>query len=242
MNKIITYIAIFCLLSCSSDDQNNQSFINIQLDFGVENEYANNYNFSDFKIKIYNSKEDYFNEVNPIFSGDFDNTGSISVSENIEAKSYYVDIYTADKVLSNWQPSDLDVTSSNIIVFYPSNGTSDFFNTVYIKDFIKIMGNWNFSAYESTNPDNPEKTNKTTLSINRDFTVQSYESFNAIDYVLNFELETNGAYLNLMNIEPNDESYPASTRNPNGLFIQINELGFLSFHNYAGEYTLYSKN
>ncbi|TYP72131.1 hypothetical protein [Aquimarina intermedia] len=241
MKKFITYIAIFCLLSCSSDDQDKQNSISIQLNFDQISEYANDYTFSDFKIKIYSTKEDYFNETNPVFSGDFDTTGAISISENIAAKSYYVDIYSTDKVLSNWEPSDLDVDSSNIIVFYPSNGGTDFFQTVYITDTIKVMGTWSFSTYDYTNSDNPEKTIKTSLSINKDFTVQSHESYNDIDLVLNFELESYTS-LNITNIEPDDQSYPALYTNRNALSLQVDELGFLYFYNYAGENTIYSKN
>lgn len=242
MKKIIfTYLSIICLFSCSQNDSEEQlNFINIQLDLDQVEEYSDAYDYTDFRVAVYGSKEDYFSEVNAVFSGSIDASGKISISENLEEKSYYVDIYTEDKVLSNWQVTDLDVDTSNIIKFYTAN-TNEFYAEVYMKDNRRLVGNWSFLSYEHINNDNEERTDKVFLSINKEFTATSYETYEGIAYQLHFKLQENG-YLELVTIEPNPDNYPVYQTNSEGLVVQIDQDGLLYFSNYSGDNVVYVGN
>lgn len=242
MKKIIfTYISVICLFSCSTNDTEEQSnFINIQIDLDQVVEYSNAYDYTDFRVAVYGSKEDYFSEVNAVFSGIIDATGKISISENLEEKSYYVDIFTEDKVLSNWQVTDLDVDTSNIIKFNTAN-TNEFYSAVYMKDNRRLVGNWSFLSYEQINNDNDERTDKVFLSINKEFTATSYETYRGIAYQLHFKLLGNGN-LELVTIEPSPDNYPVYQTNSEGLEVQIDQDGLLYFSNYSGDNVVYVGN
>ena len=242
MKKIIfTYIFIICLFSCSENDTEEQlNVINIQIDLDQVEEYSNAYEYTDFMVEVYGSKEDYFSEVNAVFSGNIDASGKISISENLEEKSYYVDIYTEDKVLSNWEVIDLDVDASNIIKFSPAN-TNESYSTVYITDHRKFVGNWSFLSYEQINNDNDERTDKVFLSINKEFTATSYETYDGVAYQLHFKLLGNG-YLELVTIKPSPDNYPVSQTSTQDLVVQIEQDGLLYFTNYSGDKAVYVSN
>ncbi len=242
MKKIIfTYLLVVCLFSCATDDAEEQlNAINIQIDLSQVVEYSSDYEYTDFLVKVYASKEDYFNEVNAVFSGGIDATGKISISENLEEKSYYVDIYTEDKVLSNWKVTDLDVDASNIIKFYPAD-TNEFYSEVYMRDNRKFVGNWSFISYEHVNNGNEERTDKVFLSINKDFTATSYETYGGIAYQLHFKLLGN-SNLELVAIEPSPDNYPVYEINPEGLAVQVDQDGLLYFSNYSGDNVVYVRN
>ena len=183
---------------------------------------------------------DMFGVVNAVFSGNIDASGKISISENLEEKSYYVDIYTEDKVLSNWQVTDLDVDTSNIIKFYTAN-TNEFYAEVYMKDNRRLVGNWSFLSYEHINNDNEERTDKVFLSINKEFTATSYETYEGIAYQLHFKLLGNG-YLELVTIQPSPDNYPVSQTSTQDLVVQIEQDGLLYFTNYSGNKAVYVSN
>lgn len=240
MKKIIfTCLSIVCLFSCSSNDAEEQlNVINIQLDLSQVDEYSNAYDYTDFRVAVYDSKEDYFNEVNMVFSGNVDASGKISISEDLEDKSYYVDIYTEDKVLSNWEVMDID--ASNIIKFSPTN-TNESYSTVYMTDNRKFVGNWSFLSYKNFNNDNDETTDKVFLSINKEYTATSYETYKGVAYQLHFKLLGNG-YLELAAIEPSPDNYPVSQSSTQDLVVQIEQDGLLYFTNYSGNEAVYVRN
>ncbi|MEP2240475.1 MAG: hypothetical protein ABJI22_19060, partial [Maribacter sp.] len=227
--------------SCSENDTEEQlNLINIQLNLNQVEEYSNAYDFTDFMVKVYDSKEDYFNETNAVFSGNIDATGKISISENLEEKSYYVDIYTEDKVLSNWEVIDLDVDASNIIKFSPANN-NEFYAEVYMTDNRRFVGNWSFLSYEEINNDNEERTHKVFLSINKEYTATSYETYEEVAYQLHFKLLGNGL-LELAAIEPSSDNYPVSQTSSQDLVVEIEQDGLLHFTNYAGNKAVYVRN
>ncbi|WP_324024891.1 hypothetical protein QSV08_16930 [Maribacter sp. BPC-D8] len=242
MKKIIfTYLSLIFLFGCSSNDTEEQlNLISIQIDLDQVEEYSDDYEYTDFMVKVYDTKEDYFNEVNAVFSGNIDATGKISISENLEEKSYYVDIYTEDKVLSNWEVIDLDVDASNIIKFSPAN-TNESYSTVYMTDHRKFVGNWSFLSYEQINNDNEERTDKVFLSINKEYTATSYETYDGVAYQLHFKLLGNG-YLELVTIQPSSDNYPVYETNSEDIVVQIEQDGLLYFTNYSGDKAVYVSN
>ncbi|WP_300024194.1 hypothetical protein [uncultured Maribacter sp.] len=242
MKKIIfTCLSIVCLFSCSSNDAEEQlNVINIQLDLSQVDEYSNAYDYTDFKVAVYDSKEDYFNEANTMFSGNVDASGKISISEDLEDKSYYVDIYTEDKVLSNWEVMDIDVDASNVIKFSPTS-TNESYSTVYMTDNRRFVGNWSFLSYENINNDNEERTHKVFLSINKEYTATSYETYEGVAYQLHFKLLGNG-HMELVAIEPSPDNYPVSQSSTQNLVMQIEQDGLLYFTNYSGNEAVYIRN
>ena len=241
MKKIIfTYLLVVCLFSCATDDAEEQlNAINIQIDLSQVEEYSNDYDHTDFMVKVYDSKEDYFNEVNAVFSGNIDATGKISISEELQEKSYYVDIYTEDKVLSNWEVMDIDLDASNIIKFSPD--TNESYSTVNMTDHRRFVGNWSFLSYEQINNENEERTDKVFLSINKDFTATSYETYDGVAYQLHFKLLGNGN-VQLVTIQPSPDNYPVNQTSSQDLVVQIKEDGLLYFTNYSGNKAVYVSN
>ncbi len=206
MKKIIYALIGLFIIGCSSSDSITEYYINIQID-KIPQEYANQYNFADFKIAIYSSKEDYFNETNPIHVGNFDSSGKFSISKNITPNSYYIDIFTPDFVLSNWQPSDLNVDSSNIIVFL-GNDVEDFYVPVGVNDQRAFVGEWNFMKYDGHyNHGSHDRTERSKLIINKDFSITSYEKYNSIDFTVTY-LYANGIKHISTNPEPYENNYP----------------------------------
>ncbi|WP_291967986.1 hypothetical protein [Maribacter sp.] len=242
MKKIIfTCLSIVCLFSCSSNDAEEQlNVVNIQLDLSQVDEYSNAYDYTDFKVAVYDSKEDYFNEANTMFSGKVDASGKISISEDLEDKSYYVDIYTEDKVLSNWEVMDIDVDASNVIKFSPTS-TNESYSTVYMTDNRRFVGNWSFLSYENINNDNEERTHKVFLSINKEYTATSYETYEGVAYQLHFKLLGSG-HMELVAIEPSPDNYPVSQSSTQDLVMQIEQDGLLYFTNYSGNEAVYIRN
>ncbi|TCI84760.1 hypothetical protein [Tenacibaculum sp. M341] len=238
MKKIIPFLLFIILLSCSSEES-TVGHINIEID-SIPEEYKDEYTFNDFKVKVYTNKEDYFNETNPIFSGNLDASGKIAVSEGITRyQSYFVDIYTEDKVLSNWKPADLNVDSSNIIIFYAGDVPS-FFHTVYMYDLRALVGEWNFLNFDLFQSYDRAVRNK--LVIKKDFTIQSFESYNNVDYTFNYDYTTAGIKFN--SITPSEEGYPFhdNIRNPNGLIFWYDHVDkTLRFQDYSFESVTYKK-
>ncbi len=238
MKKLIPFLLFIILLSCSSEES-TVGHINIEID-SIPVEYKDEYTFNDFKIKVYTTKEDYLNETNAIFSGDIDASGKIAISEGITRyKSYFVDIYTEDKVLSNWKADDLNVDSSNVIIFYAGDVPS-FFHTVYIYDLRALVGEWDFFNFEQFQSYDRAVRNK--LVIKKDFTIQSFESYNNVDYTFNYDYTTSGIKLN--SVTPSEEGYPFhdNIRNPDVLtFWYGHEDKTLRFLDYSFEYVIYKK-
>lgn len=241
MKKIIfTYLLVVCLFSCATDEAEEQlNAINIQIDLSEVEEYSNDYEYTDFIIKVYGSKEDYFNEVNAVFSGNIDATGKISISEELQEKSYYVDIYTEDKVLSNWEVMDLDLDASNIIKFSPD--TNESYSTVNMTDHRRFVGNWSFLSYEQINNEDEERTDKLFLSINKEYTATSYETYDGVAYQLHFKLLGND-YLELVTIQPSPDNYPVNQNSTQDLVVEIEQDGLLYFTNYSGNKAVYASN
>ncbi|RSC95886.1 hypothetical protein [Tenacibaculum singaporense] len=127
MKKIILLLGLVTLFSCSNENNvYDEQVINIQI-VEIPNEYKEKYTFSDLKVDVYLKLDDYFNEKNSFFSSNVDNEGKITISKNIQfGTRYYIDIYTEDRILSNWKPTDLNVDSSNTIVFGSGGNINNF--------------------------------------------------------------------------------------------------------------------
>ncbi len=106
-----------------------------------------NYSLSDINIDIYSSKDNYVNEVNPVYEGKLNSEGTIELNEGIESGVlYYVDIYTDDNVISNWSPSSGAFSSDPLeSVSYESNEFSGIPITVFLVTNTKaFLGEWSF--------------------------------------------------------------------------------------------------
>ncbi len=241
MKKFLYCFALLSAMSCTTDEElTNTIRINLNTDRVVD--FMDPYVLSDFRFTLYDTKEDYVNEVNPLHTGSFDTTGKITITDNlIKFKKYYIDIYTDDKILSNWYPSDLDVDGSNIVIS-PDSRNEVYFDEIYILDDRRKVGDWEFLYYEFENSNLDEKTTPQRLTIRKDFTATSYETFENIDYTVDFDFSMEP--MQLVSINPNQNSYP----NPNGyqlsMYIDMFDINsdLLVFSNYIGDLAIYRRN
>ncbi|TVZ51398.1 hypothetical protein [Dokdonia sp. Hel_I_53] len=241
MKNLLVCFTVLFLISCTSDDElSNTLNINLNLERVVDN--MDPYTLSDFKYALYETKEDYINEVNPIDSGSFDATGTLTITENLVFKKYYIDIYTDDKFLSNWYPSDLDVDGSNIIIS-PDSRNNVPFDEIYIYNHRRMVGEWEFLYYDFVNTNLPERATPQRLTIRKDFTATSYETFENIDF--NLQLDFSVEPVQLVSITPSQDSYP----NPNtgsglDMYFYMDDVDndLLGFRNYTGDDVMYGRN
>ncbi len=182
-----------------------------------------NYSLSDINIDIYSSKDNYVNEVNPVYEGKLNSEGTIELNEGIESGVlYYVDIYTDDNVISNWSPSSGAFSSDPLeSVSYESNEFSGIPITVFLVTNTKaFLGEWSFVGYnEQLNSYGPhDRTERTKLVIRKDFSAESFETFNGVSYSINYMITgvsgdasiSDGAQCSLKYVEtlPSENGYP----------------------------------
>lgn len=251
MKKLLLILLTICLVGCSSNEPLTplKGFLKLEID-KIPSEYENNYNFTDLNIDVYLNKQDYLDEVNKIYSGNFNSEGKITISENLEyTQVYFVDIYTNDNHLSNWTYTDLNLkngSDGNILI---TAGNGDYSGTILLQKESRILiGEWNFAGYDGHNHADHDRTEKTKLIINKDFSMSTSENYKTINYTVKYEYQGNS--VKYISTTPSDDKYPYSgvsassggLKNPNGLSIGYDpELKFIHFHDYADEFLLFSK-
>lgn len=247
MKKII-YLIVLILTSSCSKEEDLINLINLKLDLNLVEEYLDDYEFSDFKIKVYETKANYLNEINPVFSGQFSDDGTISITENLSDKSYFVDIFTEDNKLGNWVVTDLNVDHSNTVKFYAGGfreSDIDRFTSTYIYDYRSSIGEWDFYNYIGSVLGNTvDRVTKKTLTIYKDFTVESEETYNDKDFTLIYELDnmfTSHYLSSYIKAEPNLIGYRDGALRDESLQITINSSGILTFNDYSFETNEYIK-
>lgn len=224
-----------------------------------------NYTLTDLNVDIYRSKEDYVNEVNPVYNGKLDAAGEVEVTQGIEkGVSYFVDIYTDDSVVSNWYPASASSSDPLELVKYVSNEFSEIPMAIFLTTYTKtLLGEWNFVNYNATHFGHGphDRTERTKLIIHKDFTVETFEmynntSFNIKSIISSISIPTSiqdGAqcFLRFEEMLPSEIGYPyhevaesTVSLNPDGMIITIqpNSNGkLLEFYDYVDEYVFYAK-
>lgn len=250
MKKLLLLITIINFFACSSSDSiPKEGVLNIKIN-EIPSDLQNTYSYTDLNIGIYSNKEDYLNETNAIYAGNFDSEGKITISNNIKNNHiYFVDIYTNDNHLSNWSYTDLDkvnFTDGNILI---AANNHDFFETIYLEKESRILiGEWKFAGYNGHNHTAHDRTEKLKLIINKDFSISTYEKYNNVNYTVNYKYKGND--VGYLSTSPSDSGYPysgisntsAGLKNPDGLSIGYDPvLKFVNFRDYADEFLLFKK-
>lgn len=246
MKKIILLFIFMQLLGCSSSDESiSNHYINLKID-DVNNVINGSINVSDLKVVIYLSEDDYLNDRAPFFSGNFDNGGRFSLSNNVNFQDYFIDIYTDDGSVSNFGKN----------YKFKSNSDSDYFQIVQpIKGSRIFVGEWNFNSYDHNHPGHSihDRTIRNKLKISKDYSVTSLEQYNNIQFTVKYKIsvfQDNQIILKYISTSPSDMSlYPyhkiSSTSislNTSSIVINFDESSkMISFHDYADEYIFYKK-
>ncbi len=244
MRKLLFLLFITCFLGCSSDNEPQEPATLSFNIFKIPENYKDKYNFSDINIQIYSSKEDYLSESNEIFNGKFDEEGKIIISDNIEyGKNYFIDIHSNDNILSNWSYG-----SNSTIV--DSSNSINYQVILFVKTKL-LIGTWNFIGYKShVNHGNHERTERTKLVINKDFSVTSYENYNNTEYVVRYLYKNeNSSDLKHLSTLPTQETYPYYSENSTSwrnnqlmeLYTYNDNNTIISFLDNAYEESLYIK-
>lgn len=247
MKKIAFLLLSFIhFLSCTTEETiNNTASINIQINT-IPEKYKDIYSFNDLKVRVYLDKDLYINENSSFFSGTIDSTGKISITGHLNANQYYyVDIYTEDKVLSNWHPTNLDTDSSekiedtNMIVL-AAKENPEFNYNISINDFRAFIGKWEFFNYEF--PKDYDRATRKELIVTKDFTVKSFEYFNNVNYIFHYEYFSNE--LAHLYTDPSLDGYPfyQNIKNYYPTLSYNHDDKTLLFTDYTNESIIYKKN
>ncbi len=257
-NFIYVLLLNILLVNCGSDDAELTPRLWLQVQ-EIPADVSDSYSFEDLNIKVYKSKDDYNQETNAVYSGKLDASGELEITNGIEKGiAYYVDIYSDDNVLSNWEVSLASFDPNDALTTYTSNENSGLaINILLTKGSRHFVGTWNFSDYNSSHfgHETHDRTVRTTLTINKDFSVVSKETYNDKTFTVNYGI--NGVFdgqlsLNYIHTLPSESGYPYALGadsqsilvNTEAIYINMqadsaNKL--IEFYDYADEYVFYSK-
>lgn len=262
--KLGLILIVVLIIGCGSDDSSPTPRLWIQVpEFpeGVAADYA----LTDINIDIYRSKDDYVNEVNPLYTGKLNASGELEVTNGIEKEVfYYIDLYTDDNVVSNWAAAGANFNDPLELVKYKSNEFSGLPITIYLTTNTKVfLGEWDFVSYNATHfgHETHDRTERTKLIIRKDFTAETFEMynntlFNVKSIISSFSSTISvqdgvQCFLRFKEMLPSEIGYPyhevgpsTVSLNPDGMImtIQPNTNGkLMEFYDYVDEYVFYQK-
>ncbi len=235
---LLSFLTFTILFGCSSNEGTTpEVFLNFKL-AAIPNEYQSKYNYTDFTIKIYETKENYLKEVNPIYTGKFNASGELSATNNsiLDGHVYYVDIFTNDKVVTNW-------TASGLNTYMPEH-QKQYIGEVYISDEYIFVGEWAFVDYiDHHHQTNLDRTTRTKLIVSKDLEIKSYENYKK-DILVKYRLKNNG-WAKFLSMNISEVEYPFcnnSLKSPDGINLQYDKkTKLLRFNDYAAEKMWYRK-
>lgn len=245
MKKLLLVLVTICLVGCSSNEDVTENFINLKID-DIHNIVKGNYSLNDIKVIIYLNESDYLNEVNPFYKGNFNSTGEFSISKNVIYQEYFIDVFTEDNQISNFGGNH---------TFYP-NTSATFHEIIQPTKGRRIfLGEWSFSSYNQNHYGHTthDRTERKKLEINKDLSVISSETYNNIDFTVQYKitnlhdgqigLEHISTTPSDMNLYPYYSSAPSSvTVNEDAIHMNYrSDLKMIDFYDYADENVYYAK-
>lgn len=186
----LLFILSIILFSCSSDEPARSPKLWFKVN-EILDDVKDKYSLSDLNVKIYKSHDDFLNEKNAIHSSKLDPTGEMEITKGIEKNiTYFIDIFSDDSYLSNWSDcvNTVENIQTNCAIRHKSNENSEIPIEISLNNKARqILGVWNFSKFRILGTN--EESNRKTLKVNRDLTVESIESINDVEYKLIYRVK-----------------------------------------------------
>ncbi len=138
---LLGFLAV--ITSCSDDEQEATQGLSIILQ-PLDSRFSDQYSFSDMNIRVYANKADWIAEINTIYTGKFDDTGEIFISDIPleQDRDYYVDVFSDDKVLNNLSVSGR--TEREYDYIFRTKPEGDFGTQIFLRSNPDIVGDWKF--------------------------------------------------------------------------------------------------
>ncbi len=181
---------IFCLtgmllISCGNSDEGTlEAFLTLEVN--ANDKWSENYTFTDLNIRVYGNKSDWIDESNELFSGNFDETGKINLTNIglIPEQEVYVDVFTTDNVWSNWG-DNLFETGTYFINLHST----------------AVIGVWDFSFIRNQINNMPENMPK-SFTISKDLKLNMTFENNEIQRFLITSVYENGMDIKMDECSP----------------------------------------
>lgn len=205
MKRILSTLFLICLLfSCTGDDYEPRT---PRLWLKIQEDHFDNYpqyTYQDINIVVYKNSGDWANEKNEIFKGTFDENGEIDIKD-LDQNFYYVDIFSDDSFLSNWDdiPESGSSGGGNLL-YLKTNETSNIPNNIIFNEGIKKrVGHWEFyEGGELGVPYDTEDRLFLDMDIYKDYRLVVTDSYKEKIYKAYYEFKLSDGYAKLISVEP----------------------------------------